>query len=547
MNNYTFAEAIYSDSPVKEYANNPLIEALPPILTSQKVIHLMSVFPHFDINERFDSDEIRFHYIQRLYDYFHPLTRHIALERRFSTVIRKGYVNRNPISKDTVKYMNDSYKSLKEGKLPEPDQINTENTVQGFSLIGVSGTGKSTTYKRIIKSYPKYIKHTNHKGNHMNIAQIPFLNLECPSDGSLGGLCHKFFEEVDLRIGSKYKERFKNYRVQYMLTEMVHLTRLHNVGVLIIDEIQHLSVQKVQGVNKMLNFFVGLVNQIGVPVILIGTNKAFDMLNKEFRQALRSDGQGSNKEDWERMKNDRNWQLVMDGLLHYQWTRTPVENEEDLLKIKNALYVESQGIIGIAVKLFAATQMEAILNRKETITEELIQSTFKRCFGSLQPMIDALKSGNQEEINKYDDLKERLKEIMNQIEDDYKTNILVQAIEEAKSKGGNDGYYQLLTVRLANKITDSKIVQSSVKEVLSKFNYHQYSIDELFQMALTIAEGKITRKKGRKNKNNSTEALKENDLRKLRLEALDRKISTYEMLKEKNIILDYNLFEKGVI
>ncbi len=38
----------------------------------------------------------------------------------------------------------------------------------------------------------------------------------------------------------------------------------------------------------MLNFFVTLVNTIGLPVILVGTPKARDIFEKDFRSARRS-------------------------------------------------------------------------------------------------------------------------------------------------------------------------------------------------------------------------------------------------------------------
>ena len=37
----------------------------------------------------------------------------------------------------------------------------------------------------------------------------------------------------------------------------------------------------------MLNFFVTLVNTIGLPVVMIGTTKAMSILQGEFRQARR--------------------------------------------------------------------------------------------------------------------------------------------------------------------------------------------------------------------------------------------------------------------
>ncbi len=52
---------------------------------------------------------------------------------------------------------------------------------------------------------------------------------------------------------------------------------------LIIDEIQSLSLAKSGGgAEKMLNFFMTLINTIGVPVVLIGTNKAMSVLHLNF-------------------------------------------------------------------------------------------------------------------------------------------------------------------------------------------------------------------------------------------------------------------------
>ena len=53
---------------------------------------------------------------------------------------------------------------------------------------------------------------------------------------------------------------------------MSQIANVHAIGVLIIDEIQHLSMSKSGGVEKMLNFFVTLVNVIGLPVVMIGLN-----------------------------------------------------------------------------------------------------------------------------------------------------------------------------------------------------------------------------------------------------------------------------------
>ena len=46
---------------------------------------------------------------------------------------------------------------------------------------------------------------------------------------------------------------------------------IHCLGLLVIDEIQHLNQAKSGGAEKMLNFFLQLMNTLGLPVVLIGT------------------------------------------------------------------------------------------------------------------------------------------------------------------------------------------------------------------------------------------------------------------------------------
>ncbi len=95
-------------------------------------------------------------------------------------------------------------------------------------------------------------------------------------------------------IGTDY---FKKYgrspnSVSSMVTRMGQIARLHCLGVLIIDEIQHLLSTKGDASEKMMNFFVTLINEIGIPVMMIGTMRARALLQKDFRQARRGSGQG---------------------------------------------------------------------------------------------------------------------------------------------------------------------------------------------------------------------------------------------------------------
>jgi hypothetical protein len=228
------------------------------------------------------------------------------------------------------------------------------------------------------------------------------MKLDCPYDGSIKGLCLNFFNEMDRILGAEYSKTFPASRitVDSMMVKMSTLATTHGLGLLVIDEIQHLSQAKSGGSEKMLNFFVTLVNTIGVPVILIGTTKAMPILQSEFRQARRGSGQGDLF--WERMPNDLSWEIMLQSMWKYQWTKIPCPLTP---KLKDTLYDESQGIMDLAVKLYAMAQTKAIVGGTETVTPELIRAVAAERLRLVKPMLDALRSGNMKKIMQYEDIR----------------------------------------------------------------------------------------------------------------------------------------------
>ena len=80
------------------------------------MIEQISVFPPFDEKERKLNPSYRFHCIQRLFQYFQPFEKHLDLEQRISRAIRQGYLHRNPMKKEEIMRVHESYKAIKEGK-----------------------------------------------------------------------------------------------------------------------------------------------------------------------------------------------------------------------------------------------------------------------------------------------------------------------------------------------------------------------------------------------------------------------------------------------
>ena len=232
------------------------------------------------------------------------------------------------------------------------------------------------------------------------------VKLDCPHAGSLKGLCIDFFIAIDKLLGPLSPQvRFTQNSEDHDVGADGLVASIHSLGVLVIDEIQDLSTAKSGGSEKMLNFFVKLVNTIGVPVVRIGTNKALPILQGDFRQARRGTGEGGVY--WERMmrgtpEEKEIWRFFVEGFFDYQWTRNSVRLTDELDEL---LHEESQGIVDIAIKLFMIAQWRAIAVESEVITPNLIKQVASDSLHLVRPMLDALKSNDKERVAKYSDIK----------------------------------------------------------------------------------------------------------------------------------------------
>lgn len=534
--------AEYMEQLLDEYNGNPLIEALPPIFSYTQIEELLHVYPRYNEKERDLDVEYRYHCIQRLFTYFQPLKQHFDIEQRISRVIRQGYISRNPLKPEYAADMQKVYRMIREGNYEFKNSALSRPSASGFTIIGTSGVGKTTSIEKILSLYPQIIVHSVYKGKPFHHYQITWLKLDCPFDGSVKGLCSNFFLEFDRLLGDNTYHKFaggRNISVNTMMPRMAQLARNHSLGLLVIDEIQHLSLAKSGGSEKMLNFFVNLVNTIGVPVILIGTTKAMSILQSEFRQARRGSGQGDMV--WERMKKDNYWELLLEGMWKYQWTKNKAEPTKELM---DSIYNESQGIIDIAVKIFALAQMKAIADRKEIISKKIIEGVAKEKLRLVKPMLDALKSGDLKKVSKYEDIKpvdisgyfnENL-ELLKQ----KNLNNRIQSISPLMERECLEVSEQVV-LKLLDFGIEETVARKSVQAVLEKAIL-QDDITAVAVAAMKIALGSdySERKSKTANKKKYNHLMAEDDLRYIVNTGKDKKLSAYEALKQSGNIKNYS-------
>lgn len=402
--------AIYQPS-FGQYRGNPLIEALPPIRNFNDIKTALKCTVDISPLEKHEPGVVRSHLISQLMNsFFLPISRHYSLEQKLGIMIRDGYVARNLEKGELATHLQNGYERIMTGDIHAFRFKTAQSTAKSMSFIGCSGSGKTTTLNRILATYPQVIFHEKY-----NFTQIVYLKIDCPHDGSLKSLCLHFFRAVDSAIGSDYERKYalKRHGVETLMHLMSQIANLHAIGLLIIDEIQHLSVNKSGGEKKMLNFFVTLVNIISLPVVMVGTPKARPIFDADFRSARRAIGFGAVL--WEPIKNEKNsvsphtqqvikseWVGFTDTLWKYQWlTKADLSLSED---IRECWYKLSQGIPDVVVKLFVLAQIRAIETGVERITIRLLETTYMQDMIPIHAMIEALRSGDPQRIAQYSDL-----------------------------------------------------------------------------------------------------------------------------------------------
>lgn len=530
-----FVEADYQDPLLEDYRGNPLLEALPPIWDDKTVVNKLASRPIFQTSERDLPVHLRLHCVQRISrDFFRPLSRHLELQSSISRLIRDGYVGRNPLTPNyAFRARKDAYELIMQGNT-NGYPVNTP-TSAGFALVGISGIGKSSSLLRILQMYPQVILHRKYQGEDMPAPyQIVWLKMDCPHDGSIRGLCLNFLLAVDSLVGTKYYKKNATKNPDELLPLMAQAAAVHCLGVLVIDEIQNLQEAKDDRAAQMLNFFVQLVNTIGLPVILVGTYKALPALNGEFRNARRNSGQGD--ATWHHFKKDEEWTWLLQGLWKYQWTNSQVNLDQTFIDV---MYYESQGISDIAIKLFMLTQWRALDKEFDHITPELIRSVAKDRLTLIRPALEALRSGKKKQIQRFADIYDSVSidDYLDRIEAEQRQ---AERLEVIRTELGYDVTEQTvieISTWLIDAGVDQTIAHQSAQEV-TKVHLHELDQVDLHKEALKHALA-IQKKKTMSEKSSESRQKQNSkflpsdpaDLRVIVSQGIKKKLSAYESLK----------------
>ena len=435
-----FTEAHYTAQRIPQYKGNPFIEALPNLGDEDDILKDLARLPDFHEEQRGWTDAERMQLILQLSNFMVPLQGNLQLGYAVDAIMRQGYVGRTPRSKQSVGILN----KLNNKGICQLASTGELTPQLSSALIGMPGIGKTTALKRLLSRIPQVIYHLT-----IGFYQVTYLYIEMPYDGaSVTGLAHSIFRKLDqLLPEANYYEQYcnSNKGAATLMNHAARLLLMHGVGLLVVDEIQNLE-NSPKNKKALMTLLVSASNELGTPILFVGTNKARKLLSLDFRQARRSVGLGI--PSWDRLtkgtaEKPGEWEFFINVLLRFQWVREPLKVSP---YITDLLFHYSQGIIDIAIKLFAACQVRAIMDGSERITGQLIDSVAHRELQMVAPMIDALRRNDIQALELYDDIAPlELDELLSQVQDSYSG----PRVTGASTKPGSAEFTTMATKALA--------------------------------------------------------------------------------------------------
>jgi hypothetical protein len=196
----TVVEAKYRNPELDSWKGYPSIEALQGLIPRKKVFETIQARPHYVKSMRRKRAHVRAQMVMDILHFFQPHSIHARLDGMISRAMYDGYIGRNPVDPRQAKSLTERLAFFKEHPYT---QYHDRNAASGFVVCGMSGLGKSTSLSRTLGRYPQVILHNKYQGHRFTRAQITFVFLECPKDGSTKGICVDFFKTIDFIMGAQ--------------------------------------------------------------------------------------------------------------------------------------------------------------------------------------------------------------------------------------------------------------------------------------------------------------------------------------------------------
>jgi hypothetical protein len=393
-------KARYTPRILPEYKDHPFVEALRDRLTWPDFLARFKQSHQISEADRQRPASERIQLLDGIHNFFVGMARQFELDSFLLSRMERSYVTRNPCNPDywvgvkqkRVKVVNAAVKC----KLP-PERGRT-----AAALVGAPGSGKTAFIKRDLSTYDDAIKHGIYNGRRLGCIQIPTVLIEVDKNTTTKGVCDQILNAADRKIGTTYGRMYRRQSENEKMAGVVTVCHNHGIGLLVVDELQELSLKKTQGETAVLSFMLNLANCAGPFVLFVGTPTTRLLRSSAFHHIRRQ----SSVPPWNPFARDSgDWRDFLNELWRCQLVKTPVA----LDPLRDAVFDITRGIPDLAIELYAHAQRKLILHEgpdnKEEITESylrVIASTYMKremdAIAAYDKLAAAARSGSQQDL-----------------------------------------------------------------------------------------------------------------------------------------------------
>ena len=311
---------------------NEIVKKLPEMLMGEELDKALEILPDYDESIRNKSQAERLIALQDIYNAYVPNTMSREIYSKLYLAMLRSLQKKQ--TKMAMIQLNENYKGIK---------VKEYNGIIGgsdsFTIIGASGVGKSSAVSRAINLIGgnEIIETSNPYAK-----IVPCVVVQCPFDSSVKGMLVEILRVVDERLETKYYTNAVRARATTdMLIGSVSQVALNHIGLLVIDEIQHIVHHK--NGKSLVNCLTQLINNTGISICMVGTPECVPFFVQAQQLARRSLGL-----QYGNMEYGIEFRKFCETLFHYQYVKAKTVIDDGMIQW---LYEHSQGNLSMVVSL----------------------------------------------------------------------------------------------------------------------------------------------------------------------------------------------------
>ncbi len=405
-----------------------------------------------------------------------PLPFHEELEFQFYQSILCSYRERASLKLKPYQatYVAEN-KEQETSEILRGDSANATNA--GFSLIGYSGCGKSSSISILLEHYPQVILHPDK--NDRTHVQILYLVVNCVANSNFVALYKGIGEAIDKALGNTspvYESQIERTRGLGNKADMVKkFIDLFAIGIIIFDEIQLIDFKHTK--ENSFDSLLTLANRTKVAMAVVGTEDAKDLMFNELRTARRI-GQVINGNLY--CHDTDYFHFLIHMLLRYQWFDQQITLNEDLF---HALYDVTKGIVEQLISIYICMTYEYLSKKKRPCVDgKFVKYVAKKYFPGIQEVLANLETPDN--FNKLDSIRRNAEEQMNLLLGQTRQENASKAIMSNAQLTDSSELFTIATnIKSISDFSD-KIIQSAYNKVKNDSSSHGKSTKELTQLVL---------------------------------------------------------------